>query len=532
VGYDTQFLEHFDSRVKDGKLLPVCERDGKGIVFADAPLPAVEVYEVRPAKAEKLKNGVFCDFGAEYCGGLKIKARGKSGSKVRILCGEEPADSEERVRFDMRCNCRYEEIWTLDGECEYENYDYKAFRYCSVIAEEEETVIEDVTLVARNGRFDDSASSVKGKNHVLGEVFDLCKRGVKVGAQEAFMDCPSREKGQYTGDATVTSASHIWLTGSAAMLEKVIKDEAMSAALIDDGIMATVCGSYMQEIADYSLQFPIHLLRHYSFTKNKAFLASMLPVAEKMEKHFAVYGREDGLLDGVVDKWNLVDWPDNLRDGYDFPLTKPIGKGAHNVINAFWVGCVRNIEEIKDILGIPYEKRGDKLAEAFNRAFFRPEKGLYADSETSDHCSLPSNVIPCYYGFRPEGYDKPLGDFLISRGLVCGVYMAYFLLKALAGMGRYEDVYDLIVSEDENSWYNMIREGGTTCFEAWGKDKKWNTSLCHPWASAPVPVIYEDLMGINPDGTVGKINMPAKAGKVTVTTPLCGGITVTANGEE
>ena len=44
----------------------------------------------------------------------------------------------------------------------------------------------------------------------------------------------------------------------------------------------------------------------------------------------------------------------------------------------------------------------------------------------------------------------------------------------------------------------MLKEGATTCFEAWGKDQKWNTSLCHPWASAPIPVLIEDIIGLKP----------------------------------
>ena len=65
-------------------------------------------------------------------------------------------------------------------------------------------------------------------------------------------------------------------------------------------------------------------------------------------------------------------------------------------------------------------------------------------------------------------------------------------------MGEYELIYDLITCEDERSWMNMVKEGATTCFEAWGKDQKWNTSLCHPWASAPIPVIIEDILGLTP----------------------------------
>ena len=45
---------------------------------------------------------------------------------------------------------------------------------------------------------------------------------------------------------------------------------------------------------------------------------------------------------------------------------------------------------------------------------------------------------------------------------------------------------------------NMLKEGATSCWEAWGKEQKWNTSLCHPWASAPIIVMIADLAGIYP----------------------------------
>ena len=76
--------------------------------------------------------------------------------------------------------------------------------------------------------------------------------------------------------------------------------------------------------------------------------------------------------------------------------------------------------------------------------------------------------------------------------------MGYFLLKALAAVKEYGLIYELLLSEDSHSWSNMVREGATTCFEAWGKEQKWNTSLCHPWASAPISVLIEDVIGLQP----------------------------------
>ena len=83
------------------------------------------------------------------------------------------------------------------------------------------------------------------------------------------------------------------------------------------------------------------------------------------------------------------------------------------------------------------------------------------------------------------------------------VQFAYFVLKALGKIGAYEDELRLLLNESEHSWVNMLREGATTCFEAWGKDQKWNCSLCHPWACAPIIIIVEDILKIDP-GTLGR----------------------------
>ena len=519
-GERVQFVEDYDSRIPLGDFAPVAIKKNDDITFADTPARPLQVYEKEPVKVEKLPSGaLFYDFGTEITATLRIKANGKSGDEIRILCGEEIDGNEYKTRYMMRANCRYDEKWILDdGKNTLDQYDYKAFRYVTLVPRSDSVEIESLVAVVRHMTFDDNACTIEADDKILEAVFNLCKTGVKYGSQEVFVDCPSREKGQYAGDMTVTSGAHLWLTGDPYMLEKGIVDHKRSTRICK-GLMAVLSGALMQEIADYSLQFPLLLLRHYAFTGDKEFLASMLPVAEGMLEHFAQYAREDGLLDGVKDKWNLVDWPRNLRDNYDFPMTKPIGNGAHNVMNAFYVGSVLNVEEIKDILGIPHESKGKKLAEAFNKAFFRKDLGVYVDREGSDHPSLHSNMLAPFYGFVPEGYEESVAEHLMNKGMVCGVYMSYFLMRGLCKLGKYEYVYDLITSEGENSWYNMIRDGATACIEAWGKDKKDNTSFCHPWASAPITVLIEDLLGVSYDGTVGKHHIPQKAGRIKMKIP-------------
>jgi alpha-L-rhamnosidase len=61
-------------------------------------------------------------------------------------------------------------------------------------------------------------------NPLLNDIWNICKNGVKYGAQEVYVDCPSREKGQYLGDATVATHAHLYLSGDLRLFKKALKD--------------------------------------------------------------------------------------------------------------------------------------------------------------------------------------------------------------------------------------------------------------------------------------------------------------------
>jgi hypothetical protein len=332
---------------------------------------------------------------------------------------------------------------------------------------------------------------------MLQQIWDICKRGVQFSSQENYVDCPSREKGQYLGDNTIIGHTHMYISGDARLFKKALRDFAVSTQVCP-GLLAVAPGSFMQEIADFSFQWPMQLLNYYQQTGDDEFLREMHPVAEGILAHFRQYARKDGLLESVKDKWNVVDWPNNLRDDYDFELTRPVADGCHNVINGFYFGCIQAVQAIRDILNVPYEDELPALRQSFIDAFYRPDSKRFADSTVSDHTSLHANILPLLFGIAPADSVDAILSFIAQKRLSCGVYMSYFLLKALAVHDRADMVYELITCEDERSWVNMVREGATSCFEAWGKEQKWNTSLCHGWASAPIPLLIEEIIGLKP----------------------------------
>lgn len=515
TGYDTQFLENFDSRKWDENWnrpdyddSAYCEMLKAGWAdyhFMKQPTKQLSIYKKEPAFMEERDGGIFIDMGEEVAGVLCMKAVGKLGKKIYIYCGEE-CDKADRVRYELRCNCTYKEEWTLDeGENTLEQYFYKAFRYVWLVPEKN-IQIKEVWTRVQHYPMEEDGCTFSCSDKKLEKIFQMCKNTVKYGTQEGYLDCLTREKGQYLGDAIVTAHAQVWLTGSTEMLRKCISQFAGTGSICK-GLLAVAPGALMQEIADFSLLWSQLLLLDYQFTGDKDFLKTYYPVAKGILEHFGQYAGKNGLLYQVADKWNLVDWPENVRDNYDFTLSRPVvAEGCHNVVNALYVGAAKTLAEIEEILKLPQTIDWLSLKNTFCDTFFCAETGVFTDSEKSSHSAVHSNIYPLYFGLAPKQALEGMVDFLRKKGLCCGVFLSYFFLKALAKIKRWDVMYELLVNESEHGWVNMLKEGATTCYEVWGKEQKWNTSLLHPWASAPIPLLIEEIAGFCPvikaDGTV------------------------------
>ena len=477
TGYETAFLENRDMRLKPSAFMPPIVVNNS-YRFKAEPFPALQISTKR-VEPKKYGSCYFYDFLQEYVCNIKIKAFcDKSGREIIIRCGEE-LDENGRVKFDMRCGVKYEEHCTLDkGENIIEQFDYKAFRYLEIEAENEIEI--DAEILIRHYPFDNFEFNLE--NEKLRKVLNLCKSTVLLGAQEVFVDCPTREKGQYLGDVFISGFAHYYLTRDARLLKKAIEDFASSVEFCGSFLAVAPC-AYKQEIADYSLMFSNTVYKYYELTHDIDFLRKMLPVCEFINSYYAEFEDADGLLINADKQWNLVDWPEGARDGYEF-------EKKHCVLNAHYINSIINEEKIKSALEIPFKEKSNALIKSFIEVFLNKETGLFVDNPHSNHSSVHSNMLPLAFGICK---DKALADYLIKRGMQCSVYMSYFFLKALCVSDRKSEALDFITSETKHSWLNMISEGATTLFEAWSKEEKWNTSLFHPWGAAPILIFYEDL---------------------------------------
>ncbi len=501
TGYDTVFMECYDSRAEEVGFEGFDFDDSnweKARIYRNAdyilrksPILPLEVYEIDPKKILRNKKSIFVDFGREYVGQIRVKGEGRKGDAIILRYGEE-LNEDGSIRFQMRCNCVYEEKWILSGGDDVlSQFDYKAFRYAELIFPE--TVkIKKITMTVRHYPFN-KKTIYKTDNKKLRQVLKLCEDTVHYGVQEVFVDCPTREKGQYLGDVCVSGRAHCMLTRDTTLLKKAIMDFCDTSSVCN-GLMAVSSASFMQEIADYSLLLPALVLWTYSADKDLDFVRFTEPYLTGIYRYFKKYENIEGLLERVEEKWNLVDWPENFRDGYNFPLTNPVGAGMHNVLNAFYIGFLQALEQIYSLLGKADVFCVKEKERSFVKAFFNERTGLFCDSTEKTHSAVHSNVLPLLFriGTENEETRKRLIEFITEKKLTSmGVYMAYFALAAFIEHGEKERAIALVT--DENAWLNMLKQGATATFEAWGKEQKWNTSLFHLWATAPLIVFAENV---------------------------------------
>lgn len=527
LGYQTAFSEHIDLRklpvgwsevgYDDRSWVhPLVGEVPEHYTFSPQRTPPVSVRRRSPRQVVKKGDGhYFIDFGTELAGETAFIVTGPAGHEVECRHGEE-LEAPGTVRYDMRCNCTYQEFCTLSGRPNelLTFFDYKGFRYAEVLCWPEELTADRVWAHERHYPFDEDASAFGSSHPLLNDVWALCKNGVRVGTLDTYLDCPTREKGGFLGDGFVTGLSHLTATGDGRVLRKFLKDVA-NTQRYSPGLLSTAPNYVNGELAEYSLLWPVLLEYYYLWTADLGFVKEMTPVLAGQLRYFAGYENADGLLQDLyahaTGRYSvLVDWPKNLRDDYDDPylmgdrsIADPPSGVVNTMVQGFYGNALRAAERlarIADDHGISEHVAGraDRLRDAVLSHLRDPSTGLFIDRNGSTHSALHANVTPLMAGMLDPNDRSPALNLIRNRRLSCGVYFSWFVLKTLYSVGESDLAYDLMTSRDLHSWHSMLEAGASTCMEAWAPDLKWNTSWCHPWSSAPVYMLAHELMGLRP----------------------------------
>lgn len=389
-----------------------------------------------------------------------------------------------------------------------------SFRYAEVEGLKEQLSTKQISQLALLYQFDDSASEFSSSNENLNQIWELCKHTLKVTPfMGIYIDGGARERMPYEADAYMQQVAHYCVDREFAI------QRYTSDFLIYNPSWPT----------EWHLHMALMAWADYMATGDSRFLDERYDELKK--KTLMALAREDGLIStrtGLVTPEflesihyhgrqfrDIVDWPQGtpaneteLRSGhgsvtFEGETDRYVFSDINTVVNAFHYHNLVLMEKIAGVLGKTedeqfFKQRASLVKSSFNEKLLDEKAGIYTDGEGVEHSALHANMFPVAFDLAPETNYPEIRDFLQSRGMACSPGMSMYLFDALYKMGAEDYALQLLTSESDRSWMNMIRFGTTVTSEAWDLKYKRNMTWNHAWGAIPAYVISRKICGIEP----------------------------------
>ncbi|TYR37874.1 Bacterial alpha-L-rhamnosidase [Sphingobacterium phlebotomi] len=478
-----------------------------------------------PQEMSKLADEVRADFGKASFGQLRLTMTSLTGTDtITIRLGEE-IHADGTINREPSGTIRYAEYkipltrgrhtYRLQFNPNKRNTGRQAikmptyigevlpFRYVEIDGYTSDMEASDIIRSTVHYPFDDFASHFESSDSVLNMVWELCKYSIKATSFAGIYVDGDRERIPYEADAYINQLSHYGVDKEYSMARRSHEYLLHNATWPTEWILQSVLMAYN----DYLYTGDIRSVRHH-YDDLRAKL--LLPLREsnglistrkgKQSQQLmrAIHYRGDALRD-------IVDWPhtgsfgmegNGETDGFVF-------SDFNAVVNAFHYKALCDMAKLAAVLdrgedAVKFSEKAEETHQAFQSLLWDNLTGAYSDGIDTDHASLHTNMLAMAFGLVPKSKSERVMAFIRSRGMACSVYGSQFLMDAIYEAGDAEYALSLLTSQDDRSWYNMIRAGSTITMEAWDNKFKPNQDWNHAWGAVPANIIPRKLMGVEP----------------------------------
>jgi hypothetical protein len=484
----------FDTPGFDDSTWPAATLKSNFTTLVATPTAKVEQHLETPVSVTEYSSGNYIiDYGRTWVGGMSLNITGTTGQVLDIRYGEVLASSTT-VKYQAAAGETYNDKWTLiAGRQHLETWGLRVFRYVNVLGAPTGLTAADLTAEAYIYPFDTSLAQFVSSDSSLNQVWQLSKNTVQEVNLNLYVDSWERERGAYEADDFLQLMSNLYTGG--------------------DSTLGTYSMQYLMANRTWPTEWPMYAIQAAfstymqtgnitPLTQNYTALQGKLP--DKW------YDSSTGLIhkttgsDGsnsVTDD-DIVDWPASDRDSYVF-------SSYNTVINSISYRSYVDMATIATALGhtsdaATYTTKANALYSAINSLMWDSTTGTYRDGLQNStrapitHEAIQAGVFAVAFGLASPSRAAQVASYINSRGMVCSVYCAAFLIQAAYLGGRPDVASSLLASTGTNSWMNMIAQGAGATMEAWTTTEKSNLTYSHPWAASPAFNIPQGMFGINP----------------------------------
>ncbi len=382
------------------------------------------------------------------------------------------------------------------GAEEFRPFDYLGFRYFQIDDPGETLTPADVVARTRHAAVpDERAASFASSSATIDAVFELGRHSALFGAQEQWIDTPTREKGPWLWDGFNESQTAMVAFGEQNVTRKSLLEFAQSQRRYwkKSGSINKIypTGLGAEDINEYTEIYPEWVWQYWMRTGDRALLAAVYPVLLNIAGYVDTYvDPSTGLVDDLLATEVAYDYPIVTRD------------------NVLGVNVYRRAAAVATALGRParevtaQRKKQVRLTAAINRHLTRPD-GTYIDGIDDNRVKLTTasqsaNACALAYDVVPQSHRAAVAAYVAGLGMGVPVSSATDVLRGLAENGRVDDMVRILTDPAHDGWANILAQGGTYTWEVWEPSDVAGDSMSHGWGSNVLVEIQQTLLGVRP----------------------------------
>ncbi len=334
-------------------------------------------------------------------------------------------------------------------------------------------------------------TAFEGKFHssdtFFNKLWEKAVRTLYITMRDNYMDCPDRERAQWTGDAVLECEEAFYaLTPSSHALGKKWLYELIGWQKEDGSLFSPIpAGNWEKEIADQSLASIgfYGIWTYYMHTGDKQLLIDLFPA---IQKYLQLWERDsDGLVAVREGGWLWGDWGDN--------------KDMLLIHNLWYYLAIKGNQLIANELGHDdqakrYRLEMEKFKPKFNERFWNGQS--YRDPKYTGQTDDRVHALAVLADIADEKYYDQILKVLLEEEHA-SPYMEKYVFEAMYKMNEPEKAN----ARHRKRFSGMVNNDYfTTLFEGWGIGREGfgGGTVNHAWSGGGLTVLSSRLCGIRP----------------------------------
>ncbi len=337
--------------------------------------------------------------------------------------------------------------------------------------------------------FGDLAGEFECADYRLNRIWRLGADTIRSCSEDAIIDNPTRERGQWIGDGHVSIFIAAASFHDLRLYRREIRQSAWCAR--NDGLVAGLCPGGTAYLSTYAAQWFSATMNYYRLTGDRAILQEMLPYARRNAMAFERAMTSRGIKPALA--WPFIDW--GFGGDLQMAVNLEVLAGFKNLCQ--WTTLLHEnstryqqvVDQLKTIITrwlhpILVDENWNRIG-YHNLVFALRNSFIPRRQYASAIRYIKSHILSCF----PNNAAAPrLSNPGVRSHQIITPYFSYYVFPPLIENGE----MDFVLNQYLVCWGWALDQGLTTQPEVF--DLNW--SHCHGWSGSPTAQLSQYVLGL------------------------------------